>query len=518
MKTFCTTAIVRKSVELAVVLGKRTEDVVFVSRFRVQKYAFVIFYHFIISGFNFVFVHRIGERIFLMIFGCWFIIARIDTIVVHHKRHHHFYVGTILVTLISSAFFSFSRFLRSLLTTVSSAIIAKFTRYSSELFAIISSSRLSANKKTCKEYQIRVVRGSFLRPRNGVRKETSEILSKCKKKLYMAVTGFNETNPKKLWELIEPCDVRITKLREFLTDVEPSLEYKIVPIIDPYGPTASKADLQLLVVSEETLPGAAKVNNLRNEKGLPLLDVHPIELVADQFACVDEESKISSSSLRKRLLGTHLKPPKSKPHTPYVIGLTGGIASGKTSIAKRLQDLGARVVPCDQLGHRAYKKGTNCYQGLVEHFGAQILDSDEEIDRKKLGPIVFQNKAELQKLNSLVWPEIRRLYLEEIESSNSSVVVLDAAILLEAGWDEDCDEVWVSFVPKDEAVKRITDRDKLPESAALSRIESQLSNSERLAKADVALCSLWDYDITAAQVKKAWDQVQDFLNKKDAIE
>lgn len=78
---------------------------------------------------------------------------------------------------------------------------------------------------------------------------------------------------------------------------------------------------------------------------------------------------------------------------PYIIGLTGGIASGKTTICKRLQSLGARVVSCDQLGHKAYDRDTECYRQIVGHFGDSILDAQLAVDRKKLGPIVFGNKV-----------------------------------------------------------------------------------------------------------------------------
>ena len=78
---------------------------------------------------------------------------------------------------------------------------------------------------------------------------------------------------------------------------------------------------------------------------------------------------------------------------PYVIGLTGGIASGKTTICGRLNKLGAHVISCDQLGHLAYQKGTKCYQEMVDYFGASILDFNHEIDRKKLGPIVFSDQV-----------------------------------------------------------------------------------------------------------------------------
>lgn len=222
---------------------------------------------------------------------------------------------------------------------------------------------------------------------------------------------------------------------------------------------------------------------------------------------------------------------------PYVIGLTGGTASGKTTISQRLKNLGAKIISCDHLGHAAYKRGTMCYQQMVEYFGSSILNDEKDIDRKKLGPIVFSNKVypiknyrtfidstnvcgsllqeRLDKLNGMVWPEIRRLYMEEINSlkceSFQGVIVLDAAVLLEAGWDEDCAEVWVSIIPKEEAIKRIVQRDQIAIEHATKRVESQMSNVDRVAKANVVLCSIWEPEVTAAQVFKAWQFVQDYI-------
>lgn len=115
----------------------------------------------------------------------------------------------------------------------------------------------------------------------------------------------------------------------------------------------------------------------------------------------------------------------------------------------------------------------------------------------------------------MVWPEIRRLYTEEIDmlkrDNFQGVIILDAAILLEAKWDQDCAEVWVSIIPKDEAIQRIVQRDHITAEQATKRVESQLSNSDRVAKANVVFCSIWEPQITAAQVLKAWQFVQEFL-------
>lgn len=361
-----------------------------------------------------------------------------------------------------------------------------------------------------------VIGGTFDNLHSGHKMLISAAILRCKKSLTIGVTDGIMIKTKKLWELIEPCQTRIKKLHEFLMDVEPRLQYKVVPITDLYGPTADDPALQLLVVSEETQKGGMKINQLRQEKGLSKLDIYSISVIDDNHAGAGEENKISSSSFRKRLLGSHIKPPKFK-SKPYVIGLTGGIASGKTTISKRLKDLGAHIISCDHLGHLAYKSGTECYRQMIEYFGAGILNEENEIDRKKLGPLVFSNKDHLESLNKMVWPEIRRLYNKEInelkKQSFQGIIVLDAAVLLEAGWQEDCAEVWVATVPKEEAVKRIVERDHITVEQATRRVESQLSNSDRVASANVVICSIWEPEVTAAQVLKAWQYVQEFLAK-----
>lgn len=121
----------------------------------------------------------------------------------------------------------------------------------------------------------------------------------------------------------------------------------------------------------------------------------------------------------------------------------------------------------------------------------------------------------MAKLNSIVWPEIRQLYLKELEEMKKEgfdgVVILDAAILLEAGWDEDCHDVWVSIVPPAEAVQRISKRDGLSTLQAEERITSQLSNKERVSRANVVFCSVWEPEVTAAQVEIAWQFVKSYL-------
>ncbi|NXO48615.1 COASY synthase, partial [Aramus guarauna] len=242
---------------------------------------------------------------------------------------------------------------------------------------------------------------------------------------------------KVLMELIEPYELRAAKLREFLEDVKPSLRYDIVSLVDPYGPSVTDPDLQCLVVSEETRRGGEAVNKKRLENGLPELALYEILLMKDPDHSQNEEEKISSSSLRQRLLGTLLQPPRQDPalpSRPYVIGLTGGTGSGKTSIAKLLGHLGAFLIDADKLGHAVYVPGGPAYEQVVAAFGAEILNEDGTINRKVLGAKVFGNQERLKSLTDIVWPEMAQMVKEQIREADAqgkSVCVLDAAVLLE---------------------------------------------------------------------------------------
>ncbi len=253
------------------------------------------------------------------------------------------------------------------------------------------------------------------------------------------------------------------------------------------------------------------VNVKRIENKLDPMDIHVISLIDDHLSLETEhdELKVSSSNQRKRLLGTLLREPyiQFDENKPYVIGLTGGLASGKSSIRKRLEKLGAVSVDCDLLGHQTYNKGTSAYEKLIETFGDKILDENLCINRRVLGSIVFGKVDELKKLTDIVWPEIRRLIEMEIWNlfeNGNRIIIVEAAVLLEAEWNSVVNEIWVCFVPPEEAMRRAMERDNASLERVQSILESQFSNKKRLEVANVALCTLWEPEYTQKQVEKAW--------------
>lgn len=319
---------------------------------------------------------------------------------------------------------------------------------------------------------------------------------------------------KVLKELIEPYSLRVQRLEEFLQDTKPSLQVEIVPLDDPFGVSIVDPQLQAIVVSEETRKGGEAVNKRRLENGLPALVLHEIQLLKDAHHTETEEEKISSSSLRSRLLGTLLTPPKDAPHLPplpYVIGLTGGSGSGKSSIARQLEALGAVRIDCDKLGHEVYQPGAAGYHRVLEEFGSDILNEDKTINRRVLGRKVFGNQERLKALTDIVWPEIALLVKNKVSQARDEgkqVCVVDAAVLLEASWTDLVHEVWVTIIPEEEAVLRITERDGVTTEDAVRRLESQWSSSKQVEHANVVLSTLWEPEVTRKQVLKAWNLLQ----------
>ncbi|XP_029158217.1 bifunctional coenzyme A synthase [Nylanderia fulva] len=370
-----------------------------------------------------------------------------------------------------------------------------------------------------KTYKNVVLGGTFDRLHNGHKILLSEAALRCTEKLTVGVTDTNMLSGKLLWELIQPCTQRITGIKEFLEDVDPSIMHNVVPINDMYGPTKEDPTLEMIVVSEETKRGGDKVNELRLQKNLSKLDIYTVELALDECYNDIEESKISSSNHRIRLLGTRLQAPRinDKPLKPYIIGLTGGIASGKSSVAEKLEKLGAGLVNCDKLAHDLYLPGKDCFRAILDHFGSSILNSDGFINRKKLGDIVFNNKEQLENLNKLIWPLILQEAKKQIDilySKGYNIIVMEAAVLIQAKWQNVCHEIWTCIIPQNEAIKRIMNRNELSEEAAKSRIEIQPSNTEQVKEANVVICTLWSHEITLEQVEKAWKELTAALAKE----
>lgn len=194
-----------------------------------------------------------------------------------------------------------------------------------------------------------------------------------------------------------------------------------------------------------------------------------------------------------------------------VIGLTGGIASGKSTAARYLASLGAHVIDADALGHRAYEPDTDAYREVLATFGEEVRSPDGQLDRRALGGKVFGDAKAMKRLTDIMWPEIRRLAEVEIgavrETDPGAVVVLEAAVLFEAGWQDAVDETWVVTVDPDIAVQRAMARDGLDRSAIQARMDAQLSNAERTALADIIVDNSGSETAMRERLNEEWKRV-----------
>lgn len=189
-----------------------------------------------------------------------------------------------------------------------------------------------------------------------------------------------------------------------------------------------------------------------------------------------------------------------------VIGLTGAIGAGKSEAARVLAELGAAVVDADAEGRRSYAKGTIGWRRLVELFSSGILDEEDEIDRSRLGALVFDNPQALAWLNAAIHPLIRDRVtqaLAEHRAQGTAVAVLDAALLRQAKWDDLADEMWAVSAPPDLALERLAARGMSAEDAR-KRAAAQGDPEEALRKADVIIENGGSLDDLRANVLRAW--------------
>ena len=190
-----------------------------------------------------------------------------------------------------------------------------------------------------------------------------------------------------------------------------------------------------------------------------------------------------------------------------VIGLTGGIGTGKSQVAMMLADLGAEVIEADRLGHEVYQARTDGWLEIVEAFGLGVLTPDGEVDRSKLGAIVFDDAAARDCLNAITHPRIHLMIQERIGRAvemGREVVAVEAALLLEAGWRSLVDEVWVTVSAEDRVVRRLQGRDHLDEQAVLARIRAQMPQDKRAIEADVLIENDGALEDLRKQVESVW--------------
>ncbi|MEA4849676.1 MAG: dephospho-CoA kinase [Clostridiaceae bacterium] len=193
-----------------------------------------------------------------------------------------------------------------------------------------------------------------------------------------------------------------------------------------------------------------------------------------------------------------------------VIGLTGGIASGKSTISAKLKELGAAVIDGDILARDVVRKGEIAYNRIVQCFGADILLPSGAINRKKLGSIVFADKEKLALLNNITHPEIinrMKKRIQELKAEGVKAIVVDAAMLIETGLYEYMDIVWVVAVDRETQIKRLIERDRFDYREAENRINSQLTDEARKKYADVIIDNSRPIEEVGKRLEELWNNI-----------
>lgn len=194
-----------------------------------------------------------------------------------------------------------------------------------------------------------------------------------------------------------------------------------------------------------------------------------------------------------------------------ILGITGGIGSGKSTASQMLGELGAVVIDADQVGHKIYLPNTPAWREIVEAFGEEVVAPDQTIDRTKLGPIVFSDAQKLQALNRITHGKIYAYIQGQIdyirEHYDDGVVAVEAAILLEAGWRSLVEQLWVVVATEDVVIARLQAYKNMPEDQARARIKAQMSNDERIAQADTVIWNNAALPDLRQAVETAWHQL-----------
>ncbi len=192
---------------------------------------------------------------------------------------------------------------------------------------------------------------------------------------------------------------------------------------------------------------------------------------------------------------------------PYLIGLTGNIGTGKSTVAAMLARLGARVIDADRVAHAVMRAGTDAHARIVAAFGDAVLASDGKIDRRRLGALVFADADALARLEAIVHPATRGEIDRLVRESEATVAVVEAIKLIEAGMADDCDSVWVVTSTRQQQLERIETTRGLSRAEAELRLSAQSAPEAKIARADVLIDNSGSLEQTWSQVQAAWERI-----------
>lgn len=190
-----------------------------------------------------------------------------------------------------------------------------------------------------------------------------------------------------------------------------------------------------------------------------------------------------------------------------MIGLTGNIATGKSVVRRMFEHLGAYTIDADALTHRTYSKGAPGYQQVIDTFGRWLVNKDGEIDRSKLGNLVFNDREAMSQLEDIVHPLVRQAAEMLIKRAHQRVVVIEAIKLLEGDLRKVCDSIWVTNAPQEVQVERLIRKRGFSRERALERINMQSAQSMKVSLANIVITNTGSYDSLWKQVNAAWKEV-----------
>jgi dephospho-CoA kinase len=190
-----------------------------------------------------------------------------------------------------------------------------------------------------------------------------------------------------------------------------------------------------------------------------------------------------------------------------MIGLTGNIATGKSEVGRMLAELGARVIDADAVAHQVMRRGEPAYTAVVEAFGPGILRPDGEVDRARLGAIVFADAEALRRLEAIVHPEVIARVDALIREATEPVIVVEAIKLIEAGMHRNCHTLWVVTCPREQQIARLMRTRGLSEAEAVLRVDAQPPQAEKVALADVVIDNSHTLAETRRQVETEWGKL-----------
>jgi len=202
-----------------------------------------------------------------------------------------------------------------------------------------------------------------------------------------------------------------------------------------------------------------------------------------------------------------------------IVGLTGGIASGKSLVTRVLKELGAHIIDADKIVHDLLSSGENACNEVISHFGARIRLPDGSVDRRMLGDIIFNDPGERAWLNNCIHPRVFEAYNRQVhhlrERQPDAIVVMDAALLIETGYHKKMDKLIVVYARQQDQVKRLMERDRFTLEQALARISSQMPLDEKRKHADYVIDNTGSREASERQTREAFEKLRQEAGRRE---